>query len=28
VRVGREVLFVNQRLMALLTRDSNEIEQL
>jgi len=28
VRVGREVLFVNPRLMALLTRDSNEIEQL
>ena len=26
VRVGREVLFVNPRLMALLTRDSNEIE--
>jgi Fic family protein len=25
VRVGREVLFVNPRLMALLTRDSNEI---
>ena len=28
VRVGREVLFVNPRLMALLTRDSNEIEDL
>lgn len=27
VRVGREVLFVNPRLMALLTRDSNEIAQ-
>jgi Fic family protein len=26
VRVGREVLFVNPRLMTLLTRDSNEIE--
>jgi Fic family protein len=28
VRVGREVLFVNPRLMALLTRDSNEIDPL
>ena len=28
VRVGREVLFVNPRLMALLTHDSNDIERL